>query len=446
LKKNTRKKEIAFLFLFLLINTYFFIPTSSAIPIECNKTSILKTNCIPQNIDDEQVDQKINLYMKLAHFPSLSTCVINNDSVVWYKGYGYYDIKEKKVPDKDTIYIIASITKTIVGTAFMQLYEQGYFNLDDDVNTILPFSLRNPYFPDDPITFRMLLSHTSSLNTNVQNEYYWFNFSGDPPFSFFPEPFLEEFLVPGGRFYSENVWSNTYRPGQHAMYANIGFDIISYLVELISGESFLSYCQQHIFDPLEMDDTSYNLSTLPINHVAKPYMHLFFKYYQINELPAFLGDTFPDQPYWKMRCFAAGGLYTTINDLSHFLIAHMNHGLYKNNQILKKETVDLMHDIKEDNAIGYGLAWMRYPIDATHMAMGHGGDIMGVDTWMLYVPSENIGVIYFANGNPAYEFGSFFGSIAIQLLLQTLFEKAGLSTNGNMNNISLHTNLLGKYL
>lgn len=113
-------------------------------------------------------DEKISLIMKIAGFPSLATCIIKDNQIVWSKGYGYYDISNQKPATVDTVYILASITKTIVGTAIMQLYEKELFDLDDDVNVFLPFDLRNPNFLEDPITFRMLLSHTSSLNTNAQ--------------------------------------------------------------------------------------------------------------------------------------------------------------------------------------------------------------------------------------------------------------------------------------
>jgi CubicO group peptidase (beta-lactamase class C family) len=309
-----------------------------------------------------------------------------------------------------------------VGTALMQLYDQGLFDLDDDVNTVLPFELRNPYFSDDPITFRMLLSHTSSLNTNVRNEYYWMNFSGDPPFSFFPEPYLRQFLLPDGKYYHDQVWSATRRPGEHAMYANVGYDLISYLVELLSGESFLSYCQHNIFDPLEMKNTSFNLSTLSLDQVARPYHFFFGCYRQIDNLPWFFGPSYDDR-FWRMRGYPAGGLYSTVEDLSHFLIAHMNQGVYKNRSILEPDTVSLMHTIDPDNEIGYGLAWMRYPITSTITSTGHGGDIMGVDTWMLYDESTNTGVIYLANGNPYYGLMPTIGSIAVQYLLYLLFTK-----------------------
>jgi CubicO group peptidase (beta-lactamase class C family) len=235
------------------------------------------------------------------------------------------------------------------------------------------------------------------------------------------------------------VWSDTYQPGEHAMYANVGFDLISYLVELLSGEPFLLYCQQHIFDPLGMWNTSFNLSRLPLEQVAIPYQYYQGTYYKINELDFLYGVFTPPEPYWRMRSYPAGGLYTTVHDLSHFLIAHMNQGMYQGTQILKEETIDLMHMISADNEIGYGLAWMEYPITLHDVGLGHGGDIMGVDTWMLYLPEEHIGMIYFANGNPVYGETPLIGSLAVHLLMYTLFqkEKAGMVSSSSVVRLPL---------
>jgi CubicO group peptidase (beta-lactamase class C family) len=431
MNKNIKNKFLVILIFLLSISTNFVVLSSSKVINFSKIENPIISDIKSEIIENKLFDIKISFIMKFAGFPSLSACIINKDEIIWSDSYGYYDLKNEKEPDSNTIYIIASITKTIVGTALMQLYEKELFTLDEDVNKYLPFELRNPNFPDEPITFRMLLSHTSSLNTNARNEYYWMNFSGDPPFNFFPEPYLKEFLIPGGKYYHEYVWSKEYKPGEKAMYANIGFDLISYLIEILSGESFLTYCQKNIFDPLEMYNTSFNLSTLNIENVAIPYQYYLGKYYQINELSFLYGDLIPNQPYWRVRFYPAGGLYTTINDLANFLIAHMNDGIYKNTRILEKETVDLMHEIKPDNSINYGLAWMEYPITNKYSAMGHGGDIMGVDTWMLYMPSEEIGIIYFANGNPSYSPNSIVGIILVQFLLYNLFKKGGFNLNYN---------------
>lgn len=374
-------------------------------------------------VPDALFDQKLSLLMRIAGFPSLSTCIIKDDVIIWSKGYGHYDLGEKKQATIDTIYILASITKTIVGTALMQLYEQGFFDLDDDVNMFLPFELRNPNFPDDPITFRMLLSHTSSLNINTQRQYYWFNFSGDPPFPFFPEPYLQEFLVPGGSYYDQTVWSTKYRPGEYAMYANVGFDLISYLVELISGEPFLEYCDTQLFTPLGMRNTSFNLSTLTIEQVAIPYQRFAGRYHTINDLDFIFGNDTPPEKYWRGRFYPAGGLYSTVSDLSHFLIAHMNEGVYQGTRILEKETVELMHEIQPGNNIGYGLAWMHTRISSRLTTSGHAGDLHGVDTWMLYEPAGSIGVIYLANGNPGYSLSPLKGLLICRILLYCLFTK-----------------------
>jgi CubicO group peptidase (beta-lactamase class C family) len=415
--KNTKNK-IAGIFVSMLLITTCVVPIMGEF-ISQSANITKDASYVPSN--DAAFDQKISFLMRLAGFPSLSACIIKGDQIIWSKGYGYYDRSERKPATIDTNYVIASITKTIVGTALMQLYEKGLFGLDDDVNAFLPFELRNPNFPDDPITFRMLLSHTSSLNTNNQTQYYWMNFSGDPPFSFFPEPYLREFLLPGGRYYDPSVWSTKYRPGEYAMYTNVGFDIISYLVEIISGEPFLEYCNTHIFSPLDMKNTGFNFSHFDINQVAIPYQRYMGRYYTLNEL--YRNGSSPDK-YWRMRFYPAGGLYTTVSDLSHFLIAHMNGGIYNGTRILKKETVELMHETQPGNQIGYGLAWMHESIGGLFVS-GHAGDLPGADTWMLYNQTEDIGVIYLANGNPYYSALPFGGWFPVLWILDSLFTKEG---------------------
>lgn len=370
-----------------------------------NQNRFLETHTtLQKNHNDIVFDQKISFLMKLAGFSSLSASIIQGDEIIWSEAYGYYDRSEKKQATTDTIYLLASITKTVVGTALMQLYEQNLCDLDDDVNNYLPFELRNPHFPNDTITIKMLLSHTSSLNLNTQNEYYWFNFSSDPPLDFFPYPYLKEFLVPQGRYYQDDVWSQQYRPGEYAMYANVGYDLLVYLIEIISGNCFLEYCDTNIFLPLGMSNTSFNLSRLNIDQVAIPYQRYMGRYFTIDELSFFwFGKNYtPPDKYWRPRFYPAGGLYSTVDDLSRFLLAHMNQGALQNISILKPETIALMHQIQPENRIGYGLGWMHTKISPRIIASGHGGDLFGVSTWMLYNNETDIGVIYLANGNPSY--------------------------------------------
>jgi CubicO group peptidase (beta-lactamase class C family) len=334
----------------------------------------------------------------------MSACIIKNNEVVWAKGYGLYDIEQEKPATEQTIYIIASITKTITGTALMQLYERGLFQFDDDINKYLPFSVRNPNFPNDIITIRMILSHSSSLNDDPTS-YSWFNVSHDPPIPGYPCPWLEKYLIPGGQYYIPEIWSTEYHPGEYMQYANINFDLAGYLVELLSGEPFYEYCKEYIFTPLEMAHTSYCLADFNIDDVAISY--------------TFHHGTYEKRPHYQLLHYPAGGLRTSVMDLSHFFIAHMNQGVYNGTRILKAETVEEMHKIQPPgnkyNNFYYGLAWMiEEKIGSTFS--GHSGYIPGVRTYMFMRQSDNTGAIYFFNSGRLIMLYNFV-NIVIQNLL-----------------------------
>lgn len=190
-------------------------------------------------------------------------------------------------------------------------------------------------------------------------------------------------------------------------YANANFDLAAYLVQLFTGEPFHEYCSEHIFTPLEMTQTSFRLPDLPIDDVAIPYV------YQ--------NRTYEKLPYYQLLHYPVGGLMTSVDDLSHFLIAHMNHGVYNGTRILQEETVELMHTIQPPGNtyynFRYGLGWMieETPI-GNHVYMGHSGDIPGVHTRMFMDQSDNTGIICFFNSDRSTYMKKFV-SIIIQHLL-----------------------------
>lgn len=124
-----------------------------------NWMMILSYSAIAQSPIDAYILQK----MKDNHFPGVGISYIKDGKIVIAKGYGHANIKQDIPFTQHTIMEIASISKTITATAAMQLWEQGLFGLKDPVNDFLPFSVVNPFFPDDTITMRMLLNHTSSM-------------------------------------------------------------------------------------------------------------------------------------------------------------------------------------------------------------------------------------------------------------------------------------------
>ncbi|MEP7171524.1 MAG: serine hydrolase domain-containing protein, partial [Bacteroidota bacterium] len=186
-----------------------------------------------ENISDNQglkqsktsLDKFILNSMANHHIPGLAASIIKDGKIVWTKGYGYANI-EKNIPftSNTANAELASISKTIAATALMKLYEQGAFQLDDPINNYLPFAVINPYFPNVPITFHMLLNHRSSINDyNLAYSPYL-----APGTSGSLSDFLQSILVPGGAFYADSTSFYNYEPGSEFNYSNYGFALIGY--------------------------------------------------------------------------------------------------------------------------------------------------------------------------------------------------------------------------
>ena len=277
--------------------------------------------------------------MNANDIPSLAAWIIKEDSIVWEKYYGYADINSNRLADKNTIYGLASISKLVVVTAVMQLYEQGLIDLNTDINSYLPFEVRNPNFPDDKITPYHLLTHSSGLSKpkddyEVPGYYTHYPLDYAPPLS----EWLPQFIIPGGANYVSSIWKNS-RPGEREEYSNVGCAILAYAVEVISDLDFSEYCKQNIFEPLEMFNTSYKYADLSTNNLATLYEQ-------------------PNHPigFYGYRCYPSGDLKTTIDDFSYFIIAYMNGGQYKNNRILEESTVRQILTI-QNPASGICLIW-----------------------------------------------------------------------------------------
>ena len=403
MKSTPVKKTIAIgiitILISLTISSNFYLNTSKASNLDDNSQENTKIL-----FESEPFDILIKSLLAFVHIPSLSAAIVKENELIWAKGYGLYDIENNKEADKDTIYLVASISKTFTATAIMQLYEQGYFDLDDDVNEYLDFSLRNPQYTYDKITFRMLLAHQSSIATDLPTYRTRF-LPGDLEISGYPYPYFQELLTQDGIHFKPQLW-NDYPPGEDMYYANIGFGLLGYLVEQISGQSFEDYCRVHIFNPLEMNDTSFKLVNINISRAAVPYEYRQWKYipylhYQILEYPA-------------------GGLRTSVSDLSRFLISHMNNGTYGTTQILTPESVKEMQTIQYDSDtynFQYGLGFQIWKT-LTGMKIGHTGGLSGVATKMVFKESRDIGIIMFFNKAVENLLDKFVISIIEQLLFQ----------------------------
>jgi CubicO group peptidase (beta-lactamase class C family) len=372
-----------------------------------------------------KLDEQIISALNESYINSVSTAIIKEDKLVWANSYGDYSDKP------ESIYGIASITKTFTATAVLQLYEKGLFDLDDDVNHYLPFELRNPNFQDIPITFRMLLSHISSL-AGTQEEY--LNFTGQDLYNklglqiksypLLPD-FLREHLCSNGSFYDPSVWG-PWKPGEKFVYSNTGFGILSYIVEIVSNKSFNQYLLDNIFSPLNMSNTGFNLSDFDSDDLVSPF--------HWDESFGGTEGEFIRLPNYSIPAIGSTGLLTSVIDLSKFLIMQMNEGTNNNVKLLNKNTIELMHESISDF---YGLGWS---ID-NNKGSGHSGDEWGYLSEMRYFhssadSSDNYGIILFINtvgpGINVYK------DVIFDFLVDTVHEYSSDTVN---KAISFHSNV-----
>ncbi len=202
--------------------------------------------------------------------PGVQTAVIKDGRVVWAKSYGMAVIAP--LPDRpmtnDTISEFAQISNEVIAVAFMQQVEAGAFGLDDDINAALPWSIRNPSYPDDPITWRMIFSHTASFNNVTASIDGPIVYGMDSPVAL--GDFLRNVYSPTGQYYGTYTFRST-RPGQTYWVSQLAPGLAAYAIELKVNQPFYTYVKEHIFDPLDMQSTSYFMRDLPTDLLAVGY-------------------------------------------------------------------------------------------------------------------------------------------------------------------------------
>ncbi len=328
----------------------------------------------------DDVDAYIQDTMQLYHIPGVSACVVRNGEIIWTGAYGLAHIAEDRAVSESTLFMLASISKTVTMTGLMQLWEEGYFALDDDVNAHLPFELRIPNHPDEPITFRQVLSHTASLRDNWNVG--WATYvQGDTPWAL--ADYAYAYFHPDGVYYDAALNFHSSAPGTLYDYCNHGFVLAGYLVETISGMPFAEYCQESLFEPLGMDEASWFIRDLDPDHVAMPY--------------DYSGTHYVEEGHYGYADYPAGTLRTSAPQLARLLIALGGHGSIGETSILDSATVDLITTVHYPHLkSNQGLAWYQGSTAGCSVWQHEGGDL-GVRTIASYSFEEGLGVVVLTN-------------------------------------------------
>lgn len=334
-----------------------------------------------------QLETLIRSRMDEVGLMGLAGTVIVDGKVVWSKGFGFRDARRTMPFTADTPMNVASITKTITGVAMMQLVADGKLELDADVNRYLPFPVRNPRFPDVPITLRMLATHTSSIQDRWEVYRTSYHFGGDPvePLS----KFLADYFTKGARLWSEDNYLAT-APGGAREYSNIGAGLVGNIIERVSGERLDVYTQRRILAPLGMSSSGWFLRDLPTDALSTLFIGQMGLAVPISH---YGGTTYPD-----------GGLRSSANDLTRLLRALLGRGALEGARILPEREADEMLRFQFNGPSypkGYGpgeansgLFW-RTKFKGTRM--GHGGNDPGVQAEMLASLDRRVAVVLLSN-------------------------------------------------
>jgi CubicO group peptidase (beta-lactamase class C family) len=385
-------KHIAAIGVILVLNGAIFLGSQNL------AYDITEIGFISSALDTEIQNEMIN-----GTIPSLQAGIVLQNRLIWAKDFG-------SQPSLDTIYTVGSITKAFTATAFLQLHEQGQIDLDADVSTYLPYTIRNPTYPNTPITIRQLLSHRAGMIRDAGAlQWYdnslltWLNdtLGIDLPLWVDPPPILDEWINSTSTANPE-MWTS--EPGTQYEYSNVGFLFLAYLMEQITGQSYAAYIQENIITPLGLTNTGFEASSFP-NQLAIPHEPV--------------GGSLLEVPIYDNYYYGAGGLRSTVPDLAQYLIAHMNQGRSNGVQLLQPESVELMHTVVSSS---YGLGWHH-----SEIGQGHGGVTVGFTAEMRY--QENrlgaYGIVLLIGRAANFEDDPDF-MLSKATIIQLLLQEAGL--------------------
>lgn len=346
----------------------------------------------------ELLNDTMHSFVDNNDISGIQTAILKNGKLIHYDSYGNSDISEKSTLKNDDIFRIASMTKPIVSVGLMMLHEEGKFELDDPVYKYIPefknlsVQKRKKIKPaKNHIKVIDLLRHSAG-----------FNFKGPEDYRKTINLTLEE--------YTKEAAKNPlkFEPGTTWWYS-YATDICGYLIEVLSGQKLDVFLKNRIFDPLEMNDTFFEIPKDKLDRLTT--LYIVDKEKKLISFDDKSNTPFKDN---VVLLNGSGGLLSTTDDYLKFASMLLNNGAFKNNQLISKQTLDLM---KVDHSLGlkykklafgkkkgFGLGFEIVKEEDTKFGskgtFGWGG-MFG--TYFRVDPKENMVIIYMTQSFETYK-------------------------------------------
>lgn len=349
-------KIVSYLILLFPVMTYFI--TGSAL-------------AHPTQIDYTAIDAYIESQMKDLHIPGIGLAIVQGDQIETLHGYGKSGRDDLPVTPQMP-FMLASVTKSFTALAIMQLVETGQVELDAPVQKYIPwFSVADPVAASQ-ITLRHLLNQNSGFS------------EGSGRTELMASDLSDTAIEDGVRRLADDVLSSP--PGTRFQYSNVNYNILGLVVQTVSGQSYESYLQEHILDPLEMRHTFTSQDLALQDGMVKGHTLWF-------------GIPLPKEVPYNRGGLPSGYIMSSAEDMAHYVIAQLNGGRYRDVSVLSAQGVDTMHQpaVPMSNSEEfYGMGWHIGKIDEK-TAVFHNGDDPRFQTHVLMLPEEDLGIVILMN-------------------------------------------------
>ena len=323
-------------------------------------------------------DVTVEKGLKSLNVPGVAMAIVVNDEVIFAKGFGFRDVENKIPMTKDTLLAIGSSTKAFTTFTMGTLVDEGKLDWETPLQEYIPWFRLYDLFASERLTPRDLVTHRSGL---PRHDLLWYN-----NYTASREEFVKRlpYLKP------------TADLREKFQYNNLMFLTAGYLVEVITGQKWEEAVHTRVFDPLDMKRTNFSVvDSQKDTDFALPYRE---EKGEIEKIPfRNISNIGP-----------AGSINSSVNEMSHWLIVHLNQGKYKGKSIINAQTIEDMHlahmptggtpAIPEITPADYGMGWFINTYRG-HQRVSHGGNIDGFSAMVCLMPQDGVGLVALANKN-----------------------------------------------
>lgn len=283
------------------------------------------------------------------NIPGMSIAIVEDNQIKYAKGFGARDLKDNLPATKDTLYGVASITKSFTAAAIMKLVEKGKLDLEDKVNKYLPVKW------GDDVTIHNLLTHSSGM-----------------PSLGVSEALIDRLIDMDERGISLSSLDDFYihlncaeneiadEPGERFFYFNSGYALLGQIIKEVTGTKYPEFVKENILKPLNMKRSR-------------------FAYQKEGDImtPYFMEEDQPKSTPYPVRELGhpGGGLLSSVSELANYLIMNMNDGEFDGKQILEPSSLEKIHSRHIKREVGdYGYGWGIDEFKGEEL-IGHSGSI-----------------------------------------------------------------------